>query len=147
MPTSIRQRAYLKKNRPATPNPDQAPTTPTRPVTSAGTSSFSPDTARSRHTIHFSHNTPDQPSTASPFSANRPSTATPTSGNRTERPQTSTPLSANRRWGSLHRPKSSYRPATSAGVESERPMTSAGERGAGEHKEKKRWSLRRMFRS
>ncbi|KAF2820530.1 hypothetical protein CC86DRAFT_333008 [Ophiobolus disseminans] len=149
-----RHRQLLRKNRPSTAlrtstaDPDQttsAPTTPSRPATAAGMSSFSPDTARSRHTIHFSPDTvisPDRPE--------RPTTSTPLSTTRPERPNTSTPLSANRRWSTLHRPKSFHRPATSAGLHddapNERPTTSAGERVSHEHKERKRWSLRGMFK-
>jgi hypothetical protein len=149
----------LRKERPSTgPRPlsamgidsmKSAPSTPSRPATSGGLNSFSPDTARSRHTIHFSPNTPDRPNTSTPLSSKyeRPQTATPLSSQRPERPQTSTPLSANKRWSTLHIPKSLHRPATSAGMESERPTTSAGEHTTGQHKGRKRWSIRRLFRS
>lgn len=140
---SHRHRALLRKNRPSTGLRTSAfmdtdgamspPTTPSRPATSGGLFP-SPDTARSRHTIHFS---PD-------MQLSNDSSGAP------ERPMTSSPLSSSKRW-SLHRPKSSHRPLTSAGLGetlNQRPTTSAGESALHDSKDKRRWSssLRKLFK-
>jgi hypothetical protein len=142
-PTVLRKRSHYTP----TPTRDGETLSPARPSTAG----FLQDRNTSYQHRSFYH---DRDHVADP---ERPETASP------GRPKTASYASSGRKWSSLPRPRSSYRPATSKsygrlgtglqdvnehGMMAERPKTSLGGpvgRSAGDGKKKRFSSLRRLF--